>query len=167
MLPRVCMNSRHLVWGVLCSLAACSESGLLVEADARPDTQALAQAACDAGCEDGDDPATPGDDRAGYVSCKSSRSGSSLTCGPGLGCCPDPINAGTPLCAQTRSECGFPMAFMVSCDGPEDCPTGVACMITRSGQICGNGYYSLCHSDADCPVSLAHCGSDGLCGAAQ
>jgi len=155
------------VCGVACALGACAQAAPGgVDAERRALAQADAAESCDGGCESEDDPATPGDDRAGYVHCQSARNGSSLTCGPSLGCCPDPTNAPEPVCAHTRQACGFVQAFMVFCDGPEDCAGAGACMITRTGRSCGNGYYTVCHADRDCPAGQPSCGRDGLCRAA-
>ena len=124
---------------------------------------------CSASCQREDNAKTPGDDRAGYATCTSSSSGTALTCGDGLGCCPDPTNVPAgPICAATRTDCGFVMAFIVFCDGPEDCAAGQVCLNGKYDNSCvtgqpgpAGGYAQLCHSDRDC--GTAKCASDGWC----
>jgi large repetitive protein len=119
---------------------------------------------CSASCELDDIASTPGDDRAGYVAC--GPLAPDLTCGPDQGCCTqvrdNEGNPVGPLCAADRSQCPLVPSFH-ACDGPEDCDVGVQCMATRFGNVCGTGYYRICHSDADCESSLPKCNPTGSC----
>jgi hypothetical protein len=36
-------------------------------------------------------------------------------------------------------------------------------MGTRFGNVCGYGYYRVCHSDADCESSRPSCDPRGIC----
>lgn len=149
-------------WKRGCRRSVCG-NGVVENGEACDDGNQTAGDGCSATCQQDDDTRTPGDDRAGYVSCESSASGDSLTCGPGLGCCPDPTNVPQgPTCGATRTDCGFVMAFIVYCDGPEDCSGGAACSVTRTGQICGDGYYQVCHTDKNCPSGQT-CNENGEC----
>lgn len=94
-----------------------------------------------------DDPSTPGDDRAGYISCGYD------TCTPGLICCPGDIG-----CAADVAECiakGAPDGTdYKTCDGPEDCPLDEACAVSRHWVDCGPAtfYGVLCHEPSGyCP----------------
>ena len=91
-----------------------------------------------------DDPATPGDDRAGWVACAGDDS-----CGPGTRCC-----FGQQTCS-TAEYCAAPIDLGWTCDGPEDCASGERCFSGRNGHKCHAGInmtseYVMCHSDADC-----------------
>lgn len=119
---------------------------------------------CSAACKLDDITATPGDDRAGYVACGAQAP--DLTCGPGQGCCTQTHDSEGkpqgPLCAADRNDCPVVPSFD-ACDGPEDCEDGVDCMGTRFGNVCGNGYYRVCHRDADCESSRPACDPNGTC----
>ena len=149
-------------WRRSCRKPVCG-NGAVESGEACDDGNQVGNDGCSASCQPDDDSRTPGDDRAGYVSCDSALSGHSMTCGPGFGCCPDPTNVPEgPVCGATRADCGFVMAFIVLCDGPEDCSAGTPCSVTRTGQICGSGYYGVCHKDSDCPDGQA-CDTNGEC----
>jgi hypothetical protein len=112
---------------------------------------------CGDSCPASDDPATPGDDRAGYIRCGSG------SCLPGTYCFA-PIGSATPEC---REKLGVNLA---TCDGMEDCPTGSFCFqvdlpdVQLGGAGCGKeispGYgrqASECHRDADCGSGSMAC----------
>jgi len=111
---------------------------------------------------DVDDPATPGDDRAGYFSCRVS----SEVCGPDEFCCGASAGSGRG-CIPKGSACG---PAPVYCDGPEDCQAGQSCAWGTShyGVSCGvigsgpQWYGAVCHTSADCPAGQA-CSTDGYC----
>jgi hypothetical protein len=108
----------------------------------------------------GDDPSTPGDDRAGYVSC-SSGSGTGLICGPGTFCCAG--NSGE-FCATGETDCPNQMGAQ-ACDGAEDCPAGSFCAQYKSVSCTTGGgffYNAKCHVDADCPKGTT-CDASGNC----
>jgi hypothetical protein len=76
-----------------------------------------------------DDPTTLGDERAGYIECRTRFLGPSPTpanlCAPGETCC---IESGT--CERTASSCRIAQV----CDGDEDCAAGERCC--RRGFVC-------------------------------
>jgi hypothetical protein len=113
-----------------------------------------------------DDPSTPGDDRAGYVSCSDPATQASMTCGPNLGCC---SHAG-PSCAADGTQCSAGQPFFDACDGPEDCAgTGYPCWQGRFGNICSTpagGFNIVCHTNADCTAERPLC-SNARCNAAM
>jgi cysteine-rich repeat protein len=138
-------------------------NGVVEQGEACDDGNQLDADGCSAQCQLDNVSSTPGDDRAGYVGC--GRSAPELTCGPDQGCCAQP-NAAGPACATERSECGQNPTFQ-ACDGPEDCKEGVHCVGTRFGNACAsNGYYWLCHTNADCEPSRPACDDTGVCRAA-
>lgn len=100
---------------------------------------------CGSSCPSTDQAATPGDDRAGYVTC------GNISCGPGTRC-QNPLNAAVPTCS-TAYRVGD-----IFCDGPEDCPDGQWCFQeSPSGTQCHESPLigsseSECHSDADCDL---------------
>lgn len=116
--------------------------------------------ACDPRCSDGfveidqceqelpEDDATPGDDRAGYLTCTDEATGASQTCGPESGCCGDGSQ-----CAADSSQCSSP-AWFATCDGPEDCGTGEQCWLDDGATHCSAEatpyLYVRCHTDLDC-----------------
>jgi len=104
-----------------------------------------------------DDPNTPGDDRAGYISC------GNQTCEPGEFC-----NGG---CRPLNS--GTVQPSPVYCDGPEDCEEGQSCVsgISHYGTSCRDALdyqwpTARCHTAADCPETGDSCVSS-YCRAAQ
>jgi len=153
--------------GAAVSAVVCGD-GVVDSGEACDDGNLLDADGCSASCQLDNDAQTPGDDRNAYVSCTNTSNGASLTCGPGLGCCPNPTNSAGPVCGKTRADCGFVMAFIVFCDGPEDCTSGNSCVLTRSGRVCASsGYSNVCHTDSDCPTDQPHCDPEGLCRPAQ
>lgn len=112
---------------------------------------------CGNSCPDADDPATPGDDRAGYIRC------GSVSCSSGTYCFL-PVGSATPEC---REKLGVNLAI---CDGMEDCPSGLFCyqvggeVVSASGGAwCGKEtpgvgkQTSECHRDADCGSDTMEC----------
>jgi Kazal-type serine protease inhibitor domain len=92
----------------------------------------------------GDDAATPGDDRAGYVVC------SAMSCGPGQRCC-----SGATATCDTAASCGAPTSLGATCDGPEDCASAQKCLAGKNGRSCGDAAastqsYVVCHTSAEC-----------------
>jgi len=115
---------------------------------------------CSATCTLDDLSVTPGDDRAGYVSCTDPTTNTSTTCGPGSGCC-----LGGPTCGASSSDCEDPSEF-TSCDGPEDCDRrgGERCWIQTNGAThCSAAEEpgpAACHTASDCVTAgtvLAQC----------
>src|SRR5262249_49714322 len=121
-------------------------NGILETGEGCDDGNTQAGDGCSDSCQPDDNSATPGDDRAGYVTCPNSDP--ALTCGPNQGCCYD---SPAPLsCVATREECRVPLNFR-ECDGPEDCAPGQQCFVDHA-IYCGTngGYAVLCHTDFDC-----------------
>lgn len=102
---------------------------------------------CNASCQPDDNTSTPGDDRAGFITC------AGMTCTPGSICCGDNPQA----CVISGGACNLVAA---SCDGPEDCPAaGEVCVQLRLGRVCAQGGGAIvCHTDADC--ATATCGGE-------
>lgn len=117
---------------------------------------------CSARCELDDVLSTPGDDRPGYLVCRGA-AGPETTCGPGQGCCLNGTDAdpSVAVCAAALSDCEVTPAFE-TCDGHEDCPEGTRCRGTRFGNQCGQGYYDVCHTAADCDETRPYC-NEGIC----
>jgi hypothetical protein len=100
------------------------------------------------------DPITPGDDRAGYVSC------GDMSCGPGTYCC------GGVSCATPDACTSFPGD---RCDGPEDCASGERCFVGMVASACASASpidTARCHKDADCSGSQV-CNDGGCATPAQ
>ncbi|RYZ09860.1 MAG: hypothetical protein EOO73_02980 [Myxococcales bacterium] len=125
----------------------------------------LALGACVSGSppdEPTDDPATPGDDRAGYFVCRSYGWPESVLCSPGTICCV--IDA--PVCVSADVGCPSPYE-VVRCDGPEDCEySGEDCITGTHGTYCSGaeGSSTWCHMDEDC-VDVQPWLPDGTCSA--
>jgi cysteine-rich repeat protein len=106
---------------------------------------------CSASCKPDDDTTTPGDDRAGYVTCNNGSS-----CAPDSRCCSAPTTG----CVPPGGSCQL---YTPQCDGPEDCPDGKPCMASMVGRSCGSsGFAYVCHTDKDC-VSATCSGSGTPC----
>ena len=93
---------------------------------------------------DADDPATAGDDRAGFRVC-----GESLTCDLSASFC---CSGASFVCLANGQICS-PPSYPKVCDGREDCPEGEACCFTGTdSNTCGasNCIYKICHTDEDC-----------------
>jgi hypothetical protein len=134
-------------------------------------------AACGGGSAGGAD-AAPADAAAADASAPDApeygvRCGPAMTlCVPGAtqGCCDD-ADAGPPACSPMNGLC---LGKLTSCDGAEDCPNagdvccdfgfGPGCIEPASCDPAGGGT-RVCHVDADCPASAAHC-CQSRCGAA-
>lgn len=103
---------------------------------------------CGSYCQLDDDMLTPGDDRAGFLTC--SGEVATMTCRPGAVCC----GQGTPGCAASAEQCSVPIG-VVSCDGPEDCPADEQCWVQPKFTFCAvdpsRDPWIKCHTDADCP----------------
>jgi cysteine-rich repeat protein len=116
---------------------------------------------CSSSCQLGsteDDPATPGDDRPGYVEC--SQLSPSITCATATICC----YAGSPWassCTETTDECD---SFDL-CDGPEDCNGGLRCGEQDGVSLCTRfpGAFVRCHTDADCSDPASNPCIEGTC----
>jgi len=147
-----------------CRGARCGD-GVVNQNEACDDGNVQGGDGCSASCELDDNLATPGDDRPGYVICRVG-DGPEISCGPDQGCCLNGTDAdpSVPVCAAAMSDCEVTPAFE-TCDGHEDCPTGTRCRGTRFGNACGQGYYDVCHTSADCDEIRPYC-DDGICGAA-
>jgi cysteine-rich repeat protein len=117
---------------------------------------------CGSYCQWDDVASTPGDDRAGFVTCESVSQGVSLTCRPDMGCCSEPTE-----CRPDSAECQSPFWFR-ACDGPEDCSGGEQCWVLSKFIECAvhpvdNYGGVLCHTDADCVMSDVNPCVDGQC----
>lgn len=100
---------------------------------------------CSSTCQPDDNLATPGDDRAGYVTCSPKSGGPSLTCGPGQFCA---YTADSTSCVPDQGQSG---GFDITvCDGPEDCAAGERCFDNHVVYCGTEGPIMVCHSDADC-----------------
>jgi len=148
--PLVCGNA-ILEWKEAC------DDGNLVDDDG-----------CSSACELSDDARTPGDDRAGVVSCTARDAAAPQACGAGLGCCFAPaLGCSTAeACATAALLSNIPFNSFIACDGPEDCPAGVLCQAyPHGGTGCAltGGFTSRCHTDQDCPAQRPVCLPDGGC----
>lgn len=93
-----------------------------------------------------DDPSTPGDDRAGWV-----------TCADGSVCqdrCCLVSGLGLPWVCSTGGVCPGSQWGQSSCDGPEDCAQGQVCCPMSDDISCRSScaVEALCHTDRDCPT---------------
>jgi cysteine-rich repeat protein len=159
--PEVCELARHARIGhcrnPVMSAPHCG-NGIVEAGEGCDDGNQSDADGCSSTCQKDDDAATPGDDRAGYVSC------GSLTCGPGQRCC------GLTWRCVSEPNCGIPTQLGNTCDGQEDCSAGQLCLVsTKSGHFCaaaqsGGGREKACHTAADCVGAI--CGeTTTLCSA--
>ncbi len=144
-----------------CRTAAFCGDGSIDPGEACDDGNSIDGDGCSASCELDDNLGTPGDDRAGYVTCTGTNAGASVTCGPGLGCCNDPDGT---TCAASGSDCVSPFDFQ-GCDGDEDCPqAGTQCWVYRTTDCWSQSGYELrCHTDSDCIAPEDSCDASGQC----
>jgi cysteine-rich repeat protein len=124
--------------------------GTLDPGEACDDGNSIGSDGCSSTCQFDDDASTPGDDRAGFLTCTNEEEGVSLTCSRGNGCCSEPT-----ACRPNEFDCLSPFWFQ-ACDGPEDCHEGeqcwtqnqyVGCTVSPTWNDAGD---VLCHTDADC-----------------
>jgi cysteine-rich repeat protein len=137
-------------------------NGAIDPEEACDDGNTSAGDGCGSYCQLDDDWSTPGDDRAGFLTCASVSAGVSLTCRPDMGCC----DSGTE-CQPDPSYCQSPF-FFKDCDGPEDCPTGMQCWAQSKYTGCDahpeQTYGGVrCHTDADCFMSAVNPCVEGFC----
>jgi cysteine-rich repeat protein len=131
--------------------------GTLDPGEACDDGNVINSDGCSSTCQFDDDVSTPGDDRAGFLTCTDEAEGTSLTCSRGNGCCSEPT-----ACRPNELDCLSPFWFQ-TCDGPEDCGAGEQCWSQNQYIGCAaepDWFFEevLCHSDADCIVpSLNPC----------
>jgi hypothetical protein len=101
-----------------------------------------------------DDPSTPGDDRPGRITCLDGSTCQDRCCevGPHLDW----------VCA-TGGVCPADLWGQVSCDGPEDCPTGQVCCPMPDELRCQATcpVDTICHADRDCPTGQVCSGRSG------
>lgn len=144
--------------GICASIAACGD-GVVDDEEDCDDGNTDDGDGCSSHCKRGDIATTAGDDRASFIAC-----GERAVCGDGEGCCVEYDGNGIAgsTCAATREGCASGASFH-SCDGPEDCDGGLACMTTRFGRSCGTGYQQVCHSSDDCDASRPRCNANGIC----
>ncbi len=93
-----------------------------------------------------DDPGTPGDDRAGWVTCADGSICQDRCCrvnGPTL-----------PWVCSTGGLCPGNQWGQSACDGPEDCAHGQVCCPGSDNVSCQVScpFGPLCHTDQDCPT---------------
>jgi hypothetical protein len=121
----------------------------------------------DAGTPVEDDANTPGDDRAGFVSCPGGDD-AALVCSPEQRCCRSPLIT----CDSIEQDCQRPdvtVGWGDNCDGPEDCEAGLTCVRGKYGASCTppnpqQGYPVLCHATTDCVfLPESYCREDGVC----
>jgi cysteine-rich repeat protein len=152
----LCLGTPLACWPIeLCG------DGMVTGGEACDDGNADDGDGCSASCELDDDIGTPGDERAGFMTCTNAETSVSVTCGPGLGCC-----RGGPSCAETLDACASPFEFS-SCDGPEDCGTGEQCWLDRSYVGCSSTptpyFFVFCHTDDDCIQPARNPCENGTC----
>lgn len=156
---RSCLSLLAL-WGAVfgCDAGARCGDGVLDEDEACDDGNVSGGDGCSASCEPDDDLRTPGDDRAGFFECGEPPE-PGITCGPGSVCC---MTDG-PRCVSAEQGCSD-VFNVVSCDGPEDCATGLHCETLSHGTSCNSseGSKTWCHTDADC-VPFVPWFADGTC----
>jgi hypothetical protein len=110
-----------------------------------------------------DDPSTPGDDRAGWVTCVYGSACQDRCCrvsGPSL-----------PWVCSTGGVCPGNVWGQSSCDGPEDCAQGQVCCPMSDDISCRTScpVETICHTDRDCTtgqVCSQQVGALGQCAAA-
>lgn len=81
------------------------------------------------------------------------------TCGAGLECCVDMVNA--PRCTPVAASGDPCPGFRARCDGTEDCPASQWCCLAEDPDIpgaCENTCDNYaCRDAADCPAALPNC----------
>jgi cysteine-rich repeat protein len=136
-------------------------NGVIDPDEACDDGNTTAGDGCGSYCQLDDDVSTPGDDRAGFLTCAGVSEGVNLTCRPDMGCCSPRTE-----CRPDESYCQSPLWFR-DCDGPEDCPAGEQCWelqkhfgCAADPQVSGS---VLCHTDADCVMPEVNPCENGYC----